>query len=118
MKKYLSMLTFDYERTLIYLLQKSRYNIKKYFKRLRKVKDFKKVYRKGAMKETPRAYVLFHVLALIIIIYTGLLVWWAVVSNSVLIYALVFVLIYLIPIWAQYVIVLPIVFCRKYFKKK
>jgi len=111
------MLTFQYERTLIYLLQKHKYNVKKYFKHLRRVKDFKKLYKKGAMKETPRAYVLFHTLALTVIVYTGLLVWWAVVASCVWIWAIVFVLIFLIPIWAQYMIVVPILLAKRFFRK-
>jgi hypothetical protein len=116
MKKYLSMLTFQYERTLIYLLQKNKYSVKKYLKQLRGVKDFKKAYKKGAMKETPRAYVLFHVLALTVVVYAGLLVWWAVACGSIWAYLTSFVLIFLIPIWAQYTIVLPILLAKKFFK--
>jgi len=117
MKKYMSMLTFQYERTLIYLLQKNKYDPQKYFCELRQVKNFRKFYKKGTMKETARAYLLFHTLALTVLVYTGLLVWWAIATNEIWIYLLVFVLIFLIPVWAQYTITLPIICARGLFKK-
>jgi hypothetical protein len=111
------MLTFQYERTLIFLLQKNKYNVRKYLSELRRVGDFKRVYKKGAMKETSRAYLLFNVLALEVLVYTGVLVWWAMISGSIVIYIVATLIIFLIPIWAQYAIVLPILLAKKHFNQ-
>ena len=108
-RKYLSMLTFQYERTLIYMLQQTEYDPKKYLKWLHRVKDFRQVEKRGKMVPTLKAHLLFDSLAIIVLIYTGLVLWWSYSLVSLWGAGVALILVLIIPIWAQYVILLPLI---------
>ena len=110
MKKYFSRLNFGYERTLLYMLQQTEYNVREYFAWLRRVKDFREVRRRGDMVSTLKVKLLFLGLAVFVLVYLGVIFAILVIfSTQIWLYAVAFFLILLLPVLAQYAIILPLI---------
>jgi len=108
-RKYFSRLNFGYERTLLYMLQQTEYNVREYFIWLRRVKDFRIVRQRGNMIPTMKVRLLFNALALFVLIYIATIFWIAVELNMIWFYIVALVLFLLLPVIAQYVIVFPLI---------
>jgi UDP-N-acetylmuramoyl-tripeptide--D-alanyl-D-alanine ligase len=108
-KKYFSMLTFQYERTLLYMLQQTEYSISDYLKWLHRTKDFRVVCKRGHMVRTAKVQALFLALTLFVIVYLVVVFWLAISVNTLLSYGLALVAVLILPIIAQYEIILPLV---------
>jgi len=108
-KKYWSRLNFGYERTLLYMLQQTEYNAHEYFAWLCRVKDFRTVRKRGDMVPTMKVRLLFNALALFVLIYITIIFWIVIVFNQLWLYGLALILFLILPVIAQYVIVLPLI---------
>ncbi|MCL2037534.1 UDP-N-acetylmuramoyl-tripeptide--D-alanyl-D-alanine ligase [Candidatus Saccharibacteria bacterium] len=109
-KKYWSRLNFGYERTLLYMLQQTEYNVREYLSWLRRVKNFRIVRKRGEMVPTMKIHLLFNALALFVLIYIAAIFWAVIAFNQLWIYGLALALLLILPVIAQYVIVLPLIF--------
>ncbi|MCL2280391.1 UDP-N-acetylmuramoyl-tripeptide--D-alanyl-D-alanine ligase [Candidatus Saccharibacteria bacterium] len=111
------MLNFGYERVLLYMLQQTEYDVGEYFRWLRRVKDFRIVTKRQQLVPTRKVKLLFLALAFFVILYIGAVFWLVLTINTIWIYLVGFVLVMLLPIVAQYEIVLPLVFGKYLIQK-
>lgn len=117
MKKYLSRLTFNYERTLLYMLQQTEYNIREYLRWLSRVKDFRQVQKRQTLTPTRKIKLLFLSLAIFVLIYLAAIFASAILINQIWFYLIALILVLLLPVIAQYVIVLPLILGDTLIKK-
>ncbi|MCL2174210.1 Mur ligase family protein [Candidatus Saccharibacteria bacterium] len=109
MKKYLSRLNFGYERVLLYMLQQTEYDVREYLRWLRRVTDFREVRKRGDLVLTMKIRLLFQALALFVVIYLATIFAILIIFNQIWLYILALILILVLPVLAQYVIVLPLI---------
>jgi UDP-N-acetylmuramoyl-tripeptide--D-alanyl-D-alanine ligase len=111
------MLTLNYERTLLYMLQQVEYDTPQYLKWLYRTKDFRQVMKRGQMVPTIKARVLFLTLALFVLAYTGAVFYLAIAANTVLAYILAILGMLILPILAPYVLIVSL-FVGRYLIQK
>ncbi len=117
MKRIISMYTWRYPRTLIYMLQASEYDLREYFEWFWRVKDFRTVENRKRLDPTSKARLLLGMLRLKLVadyvIYVGLLIVAAIyVSVPYLTTALIWLLI--VPYVLAYGIALPLYLGKKF----
>jgi len=91
------------------MLQQTEYDVGEYLRWLRRVKDFRAVVKRQSLVPTRKIKMLFLTLAIFVLLYISAIFWMVIVVNTIWIYAIGFVLIMLLPVVAQYEIVLPLV---------
>jgi UDP-N-acetylmuramoyl-tripeptide--D-alanyl-D-alanine ligase len=106
------MLTLGYERTLLYMLQQVEYDAPQYLRWLHRVKDFREVAKRGQMVPTLKAHLLFLVLAVFVLAYTAAAFWLAITAGSLLAYGIAILAMLILPVLAQYLIIVPLVLGR------
>jgi UDP-N-acetylmuramoyl-tripeptide--D-alanyl-D-alanine ligase len=109
MKKYWSRLNFMYERNLLYMLQQTEYNIGDYFAWTHRIKDFRDVQKRQTLVITRKIQLLFLALVAFVFVYMAAIFTAAVIINELWFYVAALILILLLPIVAQYEIVVPLV---------
>lgn len=112
MKKYWSRLNMGYERVLLYMLQQTEYDVAEYLRWLCRVKDFRKVMKRQNLVPTRKVKFLFMALAIFVMLYIGAIFWAVILVNDIWVYFVAIILILLLPIIAQYEIVLPLIVGR------
>ncbi len=120
MKRLISMYTWRFPRTLIYMLQASEYNLGEYFDWFWRVKDFRSVENRKQLDPTAKARLLLALLRLILIvaylIYVGLLILAAIYSSiPYLVIALIWLLI--IPYVLAFGIASPLYLGKKFIQE-